>query len=101
MSYPSSSNHWGIFLVLILLLMGHPRSYDRRLLQLSSVINATRNSLHSLSAGMDSLQVSMRQRSSPAPAAFTETTPPVTETQTTDPQTTNEEEITTANLSLV
>lgn len=96
MSYPTSGTHWGIFLVLVLLLVGHPRSYERRLLQLSSVIDATRNSLHSVSAGMDSLQAGIHQLSSPVPTA-----PPVAETQTPDPHTTTEGEITTANLSLV
>lgn len=94
MSYPSI-----VFLVLILLLLGHPRSYERRLLQLSSAINATRNSLRSLNVGMDSLQAGMHQIS---PAALPETAPPIEEVQAPDPQTIKEEEeIITANLSLV
>lgn len=101
MPYPSSGNHWGIFLILILLLLGHPRSYEGRLVQLTSVIDATRNSLRSLNEGVDTLQAGIQQPSYHAPAALTEPDSPATETQTPDPGAMEEEEIITANMSLV
>ena len=54
-------NAWSIFLLLVLLLLGSPRSYERRLDILSSAIDATSISLRALSSGMVTLQTGMKQ----------------------------------------